>query len=95
MCYVCEEDARKRGSEAGCAAANAWREENSEKIKRAKERQMLSDSRLSYGLLPTMESYLMYMLWFLCASSDSYGIFHHPCVKVVIVLEKDEGVDVW
>jgi hypothetical protein len=27
---------------------------------------------------------LMYTFWFLCAFSDSYGIFHHPCVEVEI-----------
>ena len=26
----------------------------------------------------------MYTFWFLCVSSGSYGIVHHPCVKVVI-----------
>ena len=98
VCYFCEADALKCGSEAGRAASKAWREENGERIERAKARKRLSDSRWSYGLLPTMESYvhllvlmtfwtlwsLMYTFWFLCASSDSYGIFHHPCVKVVI-----------
>ena len=42
----------------------------------------------SYGLLPTMESYVHLLVlmtfWFLCASSDSYSIFHHPCVQAII-----------
>jgi hypothetical protein len=35
-----------------------------------------------------MESYVHLLVlmtfWFLCASSDSYSIFHHPCVQAII-----------
>ena len=43
----------------------------------------LCTSAGSNGLLSTMKSHV-HLAVLMCGSSDSYGIFHHPCVKVVM-----------
>ena len=62
------------------SSTSRWPCEARQKVVRRKLVLWSSDS---YDLLNTIWS-LMYTFWFLCASSGSYGIVHHPCVKVVI-----------
>ena len=64
------------------SSTSRWPCEARQKVVRRKLVLWSSDS---YDLLNTIWS-LMYTFWFLCASSGSYGFFHHPWVKVVIGL---------
>ena len=94
VCFVCsfvcifsEANALIDGQIAGRAAAAEFRQKYKARIEKAKANNRLPDSKFGFiwssARYICVESYVhllvLMTLWFLCASSDSYSIFHHPC----------------